>query len=78
MALLVGQEHIRAAEIAETIRQGIEALRCRFNKISLPKVAASIGVATTPPNERARDLESLADDRQNRAKKAGKNRVISS
>jgi diguanylate cyclase (GGDEF)-like protein len=77
VALIVGQEHNRAAEIAEKIRQGIEALQCRFNEISLPKVTASIGVATTPPDARRRDLESLADDRQSRAKKTGKNRVIS-
>jgi PleD family two-component response regulator len=55
----------------------IENLQCKFNETTLPKVTASIGVATSPPESRGKDMETLADDRQNRAKKDGKNRVIS-
>jgi len=76
--LLIGQGHERAAEYAEKIRASIENLQCKFNEISLPKVTASIGVATSPPESRGSDMETLADDRQNRAKKAGKNRVVAS
>jgi diguanylate cyclase (GGDEF)-like protein len=76
VVLMLGQEHKRAAAIAEKIRRCIEALQCSFKEKSLPKVTASIGMATTPPDARGRDLESLADDRQRRAKQAGKNCVI--
>jgi diguanylate cyclase (GGDEF)-like protein len=77
-ALVLGQEHKRATEIAEKIRLSVESLSCKFNDIILPTVSASIGVATTPPESRGRDMETLADDRQSRAKKQGKNRVVSS
>src|SRR5258708_8527981 len=77
-ALIVGQEHKRATEIAEKIRVSVETLRCELNDTTLPAVTASIGVATTPPESRGMDMETLADDRQNRAKKEGKNRVVAS
>jgi diguanylate cyclase (GGDEF)-like protein len=77
-ALIVGQEHKRVTEIAEMIRASVEALRCKFNDTALPAVTASIGVATTPPESRGKEMETLADDRQNRAKKEGKNRVVAS
>src|SRR6266853_676196 len=75
-ALIVGQEHKRATEIAEKIRVSVETLRCELNDTTRPTVTASIGVATTPPESRGMDMETLADDRQNRAKKEGKNRVV--
>jgi diguanylate cyclase (GGDEF)-like protein len=76
VALIVGQEHKRATEIAEKIRVAVENLRCKFNDTILPTVTASIGVATTPPESREKDMESLSDNRQNRAKNEGKNRVV--
>jgi diguanylate cyclase (GGDEF)-like protein len=78
VALIVGQEHKRATEFAEKIRTCIEILQCKLNDAILPKVTASIGVATTPPESRGKDMETLADNRQNRAKKEGKNRVVAS
>jgi diguanylate cyclase (GGDEF)-like protein len=77
-ALIVGQDHKRATEIAEKIRVSVETLQCKLNDTTLPTVTASIGVATTPPESRGKDMETLADDRQNRAKKEGKNRVVAS
>jgi diguanylate cyclase (GGDEF)-like protein len=76
VALIVGQDHKRATEIAEKIRVTVENLRCKFNDTILPTVTASIGVATTPPESRGKDMETIADDRQNRAKREGKNRVV--
>lgn len=76
--LMVGQEHKRATEFAEKIRLCIETMQCKFKDLALPKVTASIGVATTPPEARTKDMEILADQRQNQAKKEGKNRVVSS
>jgi diguanylate cyclase (GGDEF)-like protein len=75
-ALIVGLEHERAIEIAENIRRSIENLQCEFKGSVLPPVTSSIGLATTPPESRGTDMETLADDRQNRAKKLGKNRVV--
>lgn len=76
VAIIVGQDHSRVLGIAEAIRQAVESLQCKFNDIVLPKVTASIGVATTPPDLRAMDLETLADQRQRRAKIEGKNRIV--
>jgi GGDEF domain-containing protein len=42
----------------------------------LPTVSASIGVATTPPEERSRDVYLIADRRQGVAKQSGKNQVV--
>src|SRR5581483_2599005 len=75
--LIPGQGHQRASEFAEAIRKEVEALRCEFKEKKLPLVTASIGVATTPPEARALELQNLADSRQLQAKKGGKNRVVS-
>jgi diguanylate cyclase (GGDEF)-like protein len=77
-ALIIGQGHERAVDFAETIRRSVEELRREHAGNGLPQVTASIGVATTPPGPRSMEIESLADDRQGRAKKEGRNRVISS
>jgi diguanylate cyclase (GGDEF)-like protein len=76
--LIVGQEHKRVLEIAEKLRVRIETRENKFKDIILPSVTASIGLATTPPESRGKDLETIADDRQIRAKKEGKNRVVGS
>ena len=75
-AIIAGQGHRRAIELAESIRQGVEAMRCEYKKIPLPKVTASIGVASTPPEERKFEIETLAESRKRQAKDKGKNRVV--
>jgi diguanylate cyclase (GGDEF)-like protein len=77
-ALIIGQGHERAVDFAETIRRSVAELRREHAGKELPQVTASIGVATTPPGPRSMEIESMADDRQGRAKKEGRNRVISS
>ncbi len=76
ISLIIGLGHERALEMAETIRQKVAALACEHGGKELPKVTASIGVASTPPDTRSADIETLADDRNSKAKKAGKNRVV--
>lgn len=76
-AIIVGQGHQRAVELGELIRQGVESMVCKHKDVVLPKVSASIGVATTPPNERGLELETLAESRKRIAKQTGKNRVVS-
>jgi len=49
VAILIGIDHARAAQIAERIREGVLALKCEHDGKSLRGVTASIGVATTPP-----------------------------
>lgn len=76
VALIVGQRHARAVELAESIRQGVAQLQVEYRGRILPPVTASIGVATTPPENRSRDILSLAEGRNRLAKKSGKNRVV--
>jgi len=73
---IAGQGHQRAIEIAEAIRQGVESLSCEYKNIQLPKVTASIGIATAPPEERKFEIETLAESRKRQAKEKGKNQVI--
>jgi diguanylate cyclase (GGDEF)-like protein len=75
-AFVVGTGHDRAMAIAENIRKGIANLVCEHNGKKLPKVTASIGVATTPPDTRSADLENIAESRNRKAKEEGRNRVI--
>jgi diguanylate cyclase (GGDEF)-like protein len=77
VALILGQSHQRACELAEEIRKGVEALHCEHKGQKLPKVTVSIGVATAPPDARTMDLEGLADFRKFLAKDNGKNRAVS-
>jgi len=74
--LIVGQGHQRATQIAEKIRLAVKNMRCEFNGVILPLVTVSIGVATSPPESRGVEMESLADSRQIQAKRAGKDCVI--
>jgi diguanylate cyclase (GGDEF)-like protein len=75
-ALVIGQGHQRAVELAEAIRKGIESLHCKYKDSTLPKVTVSIGVATTPPEDRKSEVETLAESRKRQAKEKGKNRVV--
>lgn len=76
VAIVIGQGHQRAIEFGEAIRKGVESLHCEYKSIALPQVTASIGVATTPPEERKFEVETLAESRKRQAKENGKNRVI--
>lgn len=76
--IIVGQSHARAVEIAEDIRRRVSTLQCEYKGASLPRVTASIGVATSPPGARSRDLLSVAEQRERAAKEEGKDRVMSS
>lgn len=76
IAIIVGQGHERAVEIAEKIRSAVEAIKCEFRGKSLPSVTASIGVATTPPESRSMGLQSVAEERNRQAKELGRNRVV--
>jgi len=75
--LIKGQGHERAVEFAERIRQGVKALKSAYGGHALPSVTASIGVATTPPEDRKMELENLAEDRKRQAKADGRNKVVS-
>ena len=75
-ALILGQGHQKAVELAETIRKRVGELQCNYKDILLPKVTASIGVASTPPGDRSLDVETCAQSRQRKAKELGKNRVV--
>jgi diguanylate cyclase (GGDEF)-like protein len=76
-SLIIGQGHKRAVEMAEDIRRRVQALQCEHDGKTLPSVTASIGVATTPPLARTSDIETVADQRQGKAKTSGKNCVVS-
>ena len=78
VALISGQGHLKAMELAECIRKRIEDLTCEYNGRRLPPVTLSIGAATTPPESRTMDILTLADSRKKQAKEQGKNRVIGS
>lgn len=75
--LIKGQGHEQASEFAEKIRKNVEALECKYQSHALPKVTASLGVATAPPSARQMDLETLAEERKRLAKGRGRNRVVS-
>ena len=75
--VILGQEHAGAVQVAQALRETVAALRCDSRGVLLPSVSASIGVATSPPENRSRDLLNVADERQRQAKQLGKNRVVS-
>ena len=74
--LVIGQGHKKAVEIGEAIRGRVESIRCEYKGKQLPNVTASIGVASTPPELRAIDIETIAEDRKRAAKERGKNQVV--
>jgi diguanylate cyclase (GGDEF)-like protein len=75
-ALLIGQEHQSALALADSIRAGVEYLRCDYKGTPLPLVTVSIGVATTPPESRGMEIEQIAEDRKRVSKETGRNRVV--
>jgi len=75
--LIKGQGHDRAFEFAEKIRRGVKDLKCTYEGHELPGVSASIGVASTPPEDRKMELETIAEERKRKAKDGGRNRVVS-
>ncbi len=76
VAIIVGQNHLGAVAMAEKIRAAVATMTCKYKGNDLPKVTTSIGVATSPPEQRGQDVETVADERQMRAKKNGKNCVV--
>jgi diguanylate cyclase (GGDEF)-like protein len=75
--LIKGQGHDKAIEFAEKIRRRVKALKCLYEGHELPGVSASIGVASTPPEDRKMELETVAEGRKRKAKEQGRNRVVS-
>jgi diguanylate cyclase (GGDEF)-like protein len=78
VGLIIGQGHEKAVKIAETIKHCVAALQCQYKEKPLPSVTVSIGVATTPPESRSMDVETLAESRKRAAKDNGKNRIVAS
>lgn len=74
--VIKGQGHDQAVDFAQKIRQGVSALECKYQQTTLPPVTASIGVATSPPEDRTVDIETLAESRKRKAKEDGRNRVV--
>jgi len=74
--LIVGQGHERAIEFGEKIRASVAAMECQYKDKKLPSVTVSMGIASTPPESRTMDIETVADQRKLQAKSAGKNKVI--
>jgi diguanylate cyclase (GGDEF)-like protein len=70
--LIKGQGHDRAVELAERIRNSVKTLQCTYDDHVLPGVTASIGVASSPPEERTMALENAAEDRKRKAKNEGR------
>ncbi len=75
-AVLLGFDLDRTHVLAETIRQAIQGMRVIYEERVMPAVTSCIGVAATPPSPRSPDLGKIADERQGRAKKRGKNCVV--
>lgn len=75
VVILAGQGHGRAIEVAQRIREAVAALRCLYQERELPRVTASIGVASTPPEHRTRDLVNIAEARNRNMKAQGKDRI---
>ena len=76
-AVLVPQTSLaEATEIAETLRQAIEAVRIRYGNDELPKVTISAGVSVYPAHGRLpQDLLKAADAALYQAKADGRNCV---
>jgi diguanylate cyclase (GGDEF)-like protein len=75
-SIIVGQGHQRACEIANEICARVRALKIEHKGQILPGVTASVGVATSPPSPRSRDVHTMAEAFQRKAKDMGKDRVV--
>ena len=78
VGLVIGQGHEKAMEIADKIKHRVANLQCQYKEKPLPSVTVSIGVATTPPESRSLDVETLAESRKRAAKVKGRNRIVGS
>ncbi len=76
VGLVPGIGHEKAMQVAEAIRLRVEGMHCEYKEKPLPKVTVSSGVATTPPQARSLDIETLAESRKRLAKEGGKNRIV--
>jgi diguanylate cyclase (GGDEF)-like protein len=77
ISVIVGQGHQRALEIANDICAQVRSLKkIEYKGQILPSVTASVGVATSPPAPRSRDVHTMAEAYQRKAKEMGKNRVV--
>jgi diguanylate cyclase (GGDEF)-like protein len=76
VAIIVGQGRQRALEVANGIRDRVRLLKLEYKGKPLPGVTASVGVATSPPAPRSREVHTLAEVAQRKAKEMGKDRVI--
>jgi diguanylate cyclase (GGDEF)-like protein len=76
VSIIVGQGHDRAMEIAVDLLSRVRRIDVKHKGTALPKVTSSMGVASSPPGPRSRDLLTLADAAQKAAKEGGKNRVV--
>jgi diguanylate cyclase (GGDEF)-like protein len=75
VSIIIGQGHQRAVEVAHGIRDRIRLLKLEYKGKPLPRVTASVGVATSPPAPRSHDVHTLAEAAQRKAK-VGKDRVV--
>jgi diguanylate cyclase (GGDEF)-like protein len=74
-SIIVGQGRRRAREIADEIWAQVRSLKVEYKERTLPGVTASVGVATSPPAPRSRDVYTIAEAAQREAK-VGKDRVV--
>jgi len=85
-AILLGNEHGDAEQVAEQIREAVHQAsiaakeECRKRGINLAdneaNVSASIGLVALQKGERQEDIMKRADEAMYEAKRAGKNRVV--
>jgi diguanylate cyclase (GGDEF)-like protein len=76
VSIIIGQGHQRALEVANEICDRVRSLKIEYKGQILPGVTASVGVATSPPRPRSREVDTLAEAAQRRAKDMGKDRVV--
>jgi diguanylate cyclase (GGDEF)-like protein len=77
--ILPGADLANAMEVAEALRQEVEALNIAHPQSPQTRITVSVGVAAVPPdwNERLATLVDRADAALYRAKRAGRNCVVS-
>jgi diguanylate cyclase (GGDEF)-like protein len=76
VSIIIGQGHQRALEVANEICARVRSLKIEYKGQLLPGVTASVGVATSPPRPRSREVATLAEAAQRMAKETGKDRVV--
>ena len=76
VSIIVGYGQDQVSGIANDICHRVRSLQIEYKGKLLPKVTASVGLATSPPAARSRELLTLADGAQMEAKRQGKDRVV--